>query len=112
MLKTLATLNDALAKAPLDAALHREMAEAQHRHGDLYAAQIHAIAAGALERHAAEAPARRAEALCSIATAYYTNNDYKIAATLYQLVLAIAPEMAVPYMNLAAICAAAGLHGE
>src|SRR5471032_3168264 len=83
------------------------MAEAQRLQGDLYTAQVHAIAAGALTLYAAE-PARQAQELCTIATAYFTNADYKIAATLYRLVLAIAPDMAVPYMNLAAMCVAAG----
>src|SRR5471032_746958 len=87
------------------------MAEARRLQGDLYTAQVHAIAAGALTLYA-DQPARQAQELCSIATAYFTNADYKIAATLYRLVLAIAPDMAVPYMNLAAICVAAGLHGE
>jgi len=111
-LKTLAALNDALTAAPLDAALHRDMAEAQRQHGDLFLAQVHAIAAGALQLYAAEPPARQALELCTIATAYFTNSDYKIAATLYRLVLAIAPDMAEPYMNLAAMCAAAGYQAE
>src|SRR5471030_363449 len=107
ILRTLAELQTALATTPLDATLHREMAEAQRLRGDLYTAHVHAIAAGALTLYAAE-PARQAQELCTIATAYFTNADYKIAATLYRLVLAIAPDMAVPYMNLAAMCAAAG----
>src|SRR5471032_1795896 len=107
ILTTLAELHHALAATPLDAALHREMAEARRLQGDLYTAQVHAIAAGALTLYA-DQPARQAQELCTIATAYFTNADYKIAATLYRLVLAIAPDMAVPYMNLAAMCAAAG----
>jgi hypothetical protein len=111
-LKTIAALNHALTTAPLDAALHRDMAEARRLQGDLFTAQVHAIAAGALELHAGQPPSRQADELCTTATAYFTNADYKIAATLYRLVLAIAPDMAVPYMNLAAMCASAGLQQE
>ena len=105
---TLATLELALESAPQDPALHWALAAAYRTQGDELAALAHQIAAKTLEAP----PPRSAINLCNVATGYFMKGEHKTAARWYRLVLQLDPEMAIPYMNLASICADAGLAAE
>lgn len=108
----LATLARALDATPRDAALHRSMANALHTQGDALGALAHLIAANTLEAFTAGSTDATVHDLCTVATGYFMKGDAEAAARWYRLVLAIDPNVAIAYQNLAAIHASAGRIAE
>ncbi|TKC87815.1 tetratricopeptide repeat protein [Trinickia terrae] len=102
----------ALDAAPQDAALHRSLADALRSQGDELGALAHSIAAQTLEARAAGSPDVSAGDLCMVATGYFMKGDTEAAVRWYRLVLAIDPNVAVAYQNLAAIHADEGRFAE
>ena len=91
---------------PLDASLHRQMAEEKLGLGDELGSLAHLIAAQAIE--ACAAGAGSAQELCTVATGYFMKGDHDAAARWYRLVLRLDPDLAIAHLNLAAIHAQAG----
>ncbi|RAS17345.1 hypothetical protein [Paraburkholderia bryophila] len=102
------TLESALAATPRDAALHRTMADALRADGDELGALAHLIAAQTLDAYATHQPDATTATLCDVATGYMMKGDDERAAQWYRLVLALDPNVAIAYLNLAAIHANAG----
>lgn len=102
------TLESALAATPRDAALHRTMADALRADGDELGALAHLIAAQTLDAYAANQPDATTAMLCDVATGYMMKGDDERAAHWYRLVLALDPNVAIAYLNLAAIHTNAG----
>jgi hypothetical protein len=105
-------LTRALDAAPRDAALHRTMADALRSEGDELGALAHLIAAQTLDAYAAGEAHASVSDLCTVATGYFMKGDLDAAARWYRVVLAVDPNVALAYQNLAAIHAGAGRHAE
>lgn len=95
-----------------DASVHRAIAAAKRESGDELAALAHLVAAETLEAYAANLPARSATPLCDVATGYFMKGDYAASARWYRLALALDPNLAVAWQNLAAIHTYAGRIAE
>ena len=104
----LVTLECALDAAPHDPLIHRAMAEAKRALGDELGALAHLIAAETLETFGTEPRSGSANGLCDVATGYFMKGDHEAALRWYQLVLMIEPNLAIAYLNLAAIHSSAG----
>ncbi|MDQ2735357.1 MAG: hypothetical protein M3Y55_10300 [Pseudomonadota bacterium] len=84
------------------------MTKARHSAGDELGAQAHLIAAQPLEAHAAGNPGDSLGELCKVAAGYFMLGGHASAERWYGLVLALDPNLAVSYQNLAAIHAERG----
>ncbi len=103
-------LDAALARDPLDVALHRLMFEKRHEQGDELAALAHMIAAKAIEAYQTDRQA--VWQLYMVATGYFMKGDYAVAQRWYQLVLTLDPDIAAVYQNLVVIHGHFGRHEE
>ncbi len=93
---------------PRDPALHRAASATRRALGDELGALAHLIAAEALEANAAGSGTDAAMKVCNVATGYFMKGEHSVAARWYRLALAMAPELAIAWQNLAAIHALAG----
>lgn len=93
---------------PLDPAQHRALADARRAASDELGAVAHLIAAHTLDAYASGSAEASASNLCDVATGYFMKGDHDIAASWYQLVLTLDPNVAIACQNLAAIHAGAG----
>jgi tetratricopeptide (TPR) repeat protein len=93
---------------PLDPAQHRALADARRAAGDELGAVAHLIAAHTLDAYTSCSAEASASNLCDVATGYFMKGDHDIAASWYQLVLTLDPNVAIACQNLAALHAGAG----
>jgi hypothetical protein len=93
---------------PLDPVRHRALADARRAAGDELGAVAHLIAAHTLDAYASCSAVASVSNLCDVATGYFMKGDHDIAASWYQLVLTLDPNVAIACQNLAAIHAGAG----
>ena len=105
----LALLDPSGSPLPMDPVPHQGLATARRALGDELGALAHLIAADTLTPRTGSLPV--AAPLCDVATGYLMKGEQITAARWYQLALSIDPHIAVAYLNLASICATAGLHG-
>jgi len=95
----------AIAAAPEDAALYRELGRAHRAAGATAEAMAAELAATALD-------SRSSLALYNLATAYFSAGQHEPAARWYRLALRIDPDLALAHQNLAAILEEAGRTAE
>jgi tetratricopeptide (TPR) repeat protein len=84
-------------------AVHRAMAKDARARGDELAAQAHLVAAQTLEANADGVAVGSPSELCKVATGYFMLGDHTSAERWYRLVLALDPNLASAWQNLAAI---------
>ncbi|WP_144147022.1 RimK family alpha-L-glutamate ligase [Paraburkholderia sp. BCC1884] len=97
------SIEESRAPARLDPEFYRRQADVCRTAGDELAALAHLIAAQTLDASAEQPSGAQPRNLCDVATGYFMKGDYETAAHWYRLVLDIAPDTAVAWLNLAAI---------
>lgn len=94
--------------ASRDPSVHREAADALRANGDELGALAHLIAARTLDAYASNEPDATTAPLCDVATGYMMKGDDDRAVYWYALVLTLDPNVAIAYLNLAALHTKAG----
>jgi tetratricopeptide (TPR) repeat protein len=102
------SIEESRAPGELNPEFYRKQADVCRTAGDELAALANLIAARMLDAFAAQPSVAQTRDLCDVATGYFMKGDHEAAAHWYRLVLAIDPDTAVAWLNLAAIHAKQG----